>query len=145
MRREFVFDSCEEFLDKRRELLGSGVAEEEMTLYAPHPVHGLDDQVNPKPSRLRYFTFIGALTGLITGFAFPIYTVYSWPLITGGKPLVSTPAFVIIAFELTILFGGVISFLGFLLLSRLPSVKDILTPEEYGNKFAILIEPKEPQ
>lgn len=143
MRKEFVFDTYEEFIAKWQELRKGGVAREDMTLIAPHPVHGFDERIDPKPSRLRYFTFLGALAGLVTGFAFPIYTVYSWPLITGGKPLVSIPAFVIIAFELTILFGGVISFLGFLLLARLPNLKRIVSPLDYGNRFAIIIEQKE--
>ena len=63
-----------------------------------------------------------------------------WPIIRGGKPIVALPAFIIVAFELTVLFGGVISFIGFLLLSSLPSVKKIIEPEDYGNKFVIDIE-----
>ena len=83
----------------------------------------------------------GVTAGFLSGFAFTIYTVREWPqLITGGKPMVSLPPFTIIAFELTILFGAVVSFLGYLLLSGQPDLKNILDPEEYGNQFAILVE-----
>ena len=39
---------------------------------------------------------------------------------TSGKPIVSIPPFVIIAFELTILFGGLATLLGMLVNARLP-------------------------
>jgi len=48
--------------------------------------------------------------------------------------------FLIIAFALTILFGALSTFLGFLLLSRLPSPRGIRSEVEYGNAFVILVE-----
>ena len=60
------------------------------------------------------------LLGCFAGFALPIYTVLDWPLITGGKPLISIPPFVVIAFELTILFSAIAGVIGFLGLSGLP-------------------------
>ena len=41
-------------------------------------------------------------------------------MITGGKPLISIPPFVVIAFEMTILLGAVGGMIGFLVLSGLP-------------------------
>ncbi len=67
-------------------------------------------------------------------------TSLSWPLIVGGKPIVSLPPFLIIAFALTILFGALSTFLGFLLLSRLPSLRGIRSEKEYGNAFVILVD-----
>ena len=43
-------------------------------------------------------------------------------MITGGKPLISIPPFVVIAFELTILLGAIGGMIGFLVLSGLPRV-----------------------
>ena len=43
-----------------------------------------------------------------------------WGLVTGGKPIASIPPFVVIAFELTILFGGIATLLGMVILGRLP-------------------------
>jgi len=140
MKQEYWFDDENLFLDKLQELIKSGISKRDIKVVMPHPVHGIDEILHIPPSKLRLFTLIGAITGTITGFAFTIYTVLSWPLITGGKPLVSIPAFVIIAFELTILFGALASFSGFLILSKLPSVKRIISPKEYGNKFVILID-----
>ena len=78
---------------------------------------------------LRLFVLIGGLVGCVTGFAFPIYTVLDWPMITGGKPLISIPPFVVIAFELTILFGAIGGMLSFLVLSGLPRLTGKRAPD----------------
>ena len=58
-------------------------------------------------STIDYATMPGALLGLVLGILFPILTSLSWPLVTGGKQIVSVPAFVVIIFEMTVLFGSV--------------------------------------
>ena len=95
------------------------------------------------PSKIKFFALTGAILGLVFGFAFTIYTVLSWPIITGGKPIISVPAFIIIAFELAILFGALASLLGFFFFSGLPGLKQIVSPVEYGDKFVIVIENKQ--
>ena len=94
--------------------------------------------VDHSQSSVRFFTGSGALTGTITGFAFTIYTVLAWPLITAGKHLISIPPFIVIAYELTILFGCLASFVGFLFLSRMPAISTIISAkEEFSDKFII--------
>jgi len=80
--------------------------------YSPIPNDALlEEETNP-PSPIRYYTLTGGLLGAVTGLAFPSWTVLNWPLITGGKPLISIPAFLIISFELTILLGGLFTLAG---------------------------------
>ena len=88
--------------------------------YSPAPDHALDQALHVSVSPVRTFVLVGGLLGCVLGFAFPIYTVLDWPMITGGKPLISIPPFVVIAFELTILLGAVGGMIGFLVLSGLP-------------------------
>lgn len=95
----------------------------DVTAYAPTLDHRIDAALGPGKSPVRVFTLIGGILGCALGFAFPIYTVLSWPLITGGKPLISIPPFVVIAFELTILLAALMTVAGFLLLSGLPRVR----------------------
>ncbi len=57
-------------------------------------------------SRIGIPTMAGALAGTLLGFALCIGTSLSWPLVTGGKPIVSIPPFVVIAFELSVLVGA---------------------------------------
>lgn len=142
MNQEFSFDTYEELLNKWNEIKKTGITRNDITLIAPHPVHGFDDLKSPKSSHLRLFTLTGAILGAIAGFALTIYSVLSWPIITGGKPIVSIPPFIIISYELTILFGGIISFIGFLFLARMPSIKNIMEEKDYGNKYVIIINKK---
>jgi len=138
--KPLLFDNKDLFLAKLKELLAAGVPAHRIQIRTPVPVHEALHLLKTPASRLRYFTFTGAFAGTVTGFGLTIYTVNSWPLITGGKPLVSLPPFMIIAFELTILFGAIASLLGFLCLSRLPSLKQTVAPEETGNQYAICVE-----
>ncbi|MBI4544554.1 MAG: DUF3341 domain-containing protein, partial [Gemmatimonadetes bacterium] len=87
------------------------------------------------------FTLVGGLTGAATGFALPIFTSLDWPLITGGKPIISLPPFVIIAFELTILFGALSTVLGLLINARLPRARPrvIYDPAFSVGRFGILV------
>jgi hypothetical protein len=143
MKKRFAFDEKDKFLKKLEELIKEGISSKNINVYTPYPVHEAEEILKVKSSALRFFTLIGALSGLLFGFFFTIWTSFDWPIIRGGKPIFSFPAFIIIAFELTILFGGVISFIAYLFLVKLPSVKKIVSPEEYGNQFIIHIEKKE--
>jgi len=94
----------------------------DLEVYTPAPVHEIEDVMERgRPvSRVRLFTLIGGLTGTASGFILTIWSAMQWGLITGGKPVASIPPFVVIAFELTILFGGLATVLGMALLARLP-------------------------
>lgn len=94
-----------------------------VTVYAPAYDPGIDAALGPAKSPVRVFTLVGGLLGCALGFAFPIYTALDWPLITGGKAIVSLPPFVVIAFELTILFAALMTVVGFLLSSGLPRLR----------------------
>ncbi len=58
-------------------------------------------------SAIDYATLPGALLGLVVGVLLPVLTSLSWPLVTGGKEIVSLPAFVVIMFEMTVLIGSI--------------------------------------
>lgn len=87
----------------------------DVTVYSPLPHHDIEHALQGRESPIRVFTLVGGLTGTATGFALPIWTSLDWPLITGGKPIISMPPFVIIAFELTVLFGALATVLGLFL------------------------------
>ncbi|NIM11708.1 MAG: DUF3341 domain-containing protein [Candidatus Aminicenantes bacterium] len=136
--QRFELDSREAFLEKLEDMVKDGVKPEAITTLTPFHIHEAEHILKTKPSALRFFILIGAVAGLVLSLAFIIFTVFDWPLITGGKPLVSIPAYIIIAFECTILIGGIVSFMGFLHLNRLPNVKKIINPLECGNQFIII-------
>jgi hypothetical protein len=57
-------------------------------------------------SRLGAVSLVGAGLGLVLGAALTIGTSLDWPIVVGGKPVVSVPPFVVISFEVTILAGA---------------------------------------
>jgi hypothetical protein len=105
----------------------------EIETYAPAPFAEVDDAVMPKPSRVRLFTLIGGLTGVVTGYAMTIWMANNWKIVLGGKPFSSIPPYTIIAFELTILFGGLMTLLGLLVFGRLPRAS---TDAAYSARFS---------
>ena len=135
-----VFEEKGKFLERLRGLVQEGVPGERIRVITPFGVPEVEEILSGKRSKVRFFALVGAATGTVTGFVFTILTSLSWPLIVGGKPIVSLPPFLIIAFALTILFGALSTLAGFLLLSRLPSLRGIRSGEEYGNAFVILVE-----
>jgi len=141
MTDRYSFDTKDEFLEKLHELLGGGVPRESIDTFTPYPVHEAQELLDHGESPVRFFTGGGAVAGCVAGFAFTIYTVLSWPLVTGGKGIVSVNAFIVIAYELMILFGGLTAFAGFLFLTRLPVFKNILSDRaEFSRKFEITVE-----
>src|SRR3989304_2161616 len=97
----------------------------DLTVYTPVPVHEIEDVVErDRPvSRVRLFTLLGGLTGAFSGFMLTIWSAMQWNLVTGGKPIASLPPFVVIAFELTILFGGIATLLGLVVPGRPPEFR----------------------
>ena len=75
--------------------------------YTPYAVHGLDRAMGLRPSRLPWVCLLGGLIGAVGMLWFEHWTMaIAWPVNVGGKPFDSLPAFVPIAFEITILFAG---------------------------------------
>lgn len=77
-------------------------------VWTPYPVHGLDVAMGIEPSRLPTYCFAFGLTGTTLAVAFQLWTTaYDWAVNVGGKPLLSLPAFIPVAFETTILLAGI--------------------------------------
>ena len=91
-------------------------------VYSPTPRPELADAVARKESPVRLFTLVGALTGTAFGFFYAIGTSLDWPLITGGKPIISWPPFVVIGFETTILIGSLVTVAAMFLFAGLPKL-----------------------
>ncbi len=140
MSEPMIFEDKEAFLEALRELKAKGYGRNDMRLYLPWHLPEVEEILEITPGPMKYFAVLGGISGFAGGLALTIYTALSWPLIVGGKPVVSIPPFLLVAYILTILFGGLMSFAGFLLLAQLPKISAIMNPVDYGNCFVIVLQ-----
>ncbi|MCB1184386.1 DUF3341 domain-containing protein [bacterium] len=120
-------------------------------VHTPFPVHGMDDAMGIRGTRLPFLVLGGGLTGL--GLA----TLMQWwmnavdyPFIISGKPLFGIPANVPIMFELTVLLSAFAAFFGMWILNGLPRwYHPLFTSARFRratqDRFFIVIEAKDPK
>ena len=91
--------------------------------FSPFPVEGLTEALGETDHRVPYFTLAGACTGFATAYGLQYITgVITYPINIGGRPLLAQPAFVLITFELMVLFAVSACILTMLILNRLPKL-----------------------
>ena len=74
--------------------------------YSPFPIEELSDALHLHKNRLPLIVLIGGIMGGIGGYLLQYYvTVIYFPINIAGRPLHSWPAYIVITFEMTILFG----------------------------------------
>lgn len=98
--------------------LGFGPNDFEILTGAPYPEGAFGEE--PAKHRLYYFPLVGAIVGLSLALLATVGTQLSWPLVTGGKPVLAIPPMVIISYEGTMLGAILFTILGIVFESRLP-------------------------
>ena len=84
----------------------------EFTVYSPVPRHEIEDALGQQVSPVRMFTLVGGIAGFAVGAWISLWMSYDWPLVVGGKPVGSIPPYVVIMFEMTVLFGALSTVMG---------------------------------
>jgi hypothetical protein len=113
----------------------------ELEVYSPIPSPEIEEALERGPSRVRGWTLIGGLTGVCLGYLMTIWMAYNWPMVIGGKPFASIPPYTVIAFELTILLGGVLTVVGFFVHGLLlgPRDRGAYRPSFSSDEFGCLV------
>lgn len=90
--------------------------------HTPYPVHGLEKALRLEYSRLGYLVLAAALSGVALAWGMQLWmNALDYPLITGGKPFNSWPAWIPVIFELMVLCAAFTAFFGMLgLFNHLP-------------------------
>ncbi len=113
------FDTTTEIVVAAEKVRDAGFTETDA--FSPFPIHEMDEALGIKRSILPYVVFAGGIAGLILGLGLQYYThVIDYPIIVGGRPHFSLPAFVPPAYEMTILLAGFAAVFGMLFMNGLP-------------------------
>jgi hypothetical protein len=111
-----VFDDEDVLVNAVRLLRSQGVRIHEV--FSPFPVHGLDEVLGYRRSRLPIAAFLFGLTGTTLALFTQIWMLgFDWPMIIGGKPHASLPPFIPVTFEFTVLLSALGMVATFLIVS----------------------------
>ena len=108
-------------------------------VHSPFPIHGMDDAMGVKRSRLPYIVLVGGALGLLTAFVLQYYTQVSlYPTIVQAKPanIFTIPAFFPVMFELTVLCSAFATIFGVFVLMGLPRWYHPLFNSERFTRFS---------
>ncbi len=136
-----VFEREEDILAVTRQARAGGLTV--VDVYTPYAVHGLDQAMGLKPSRLPWVAFALGLIGAGCKVWFEFWTsAVAWPINVGGKPWNSLPAFVPVTFEVMVLFAGLGTVIAFLIGRRLLPGRKAKLPIAgvTDDRFALVIE-----
>lgn len=112
------FSDSDALLEAARTARAQGYSK--MEAYTPHPNEEIFHELGHR-NHLPAVVLLGGALGALTGFGLQYYTaVVSYPVRVGGKPFNSWPSFIVVTFELTILFASLAAVLGMFALNRLP-------------------------
>ncbi len=112
-------------------------------VYSPYAVHGLEEDLGWRPSRLTWACAVCGAAGALFMLWFQWWaSAVSWPLNVGGKPFNSWPAFVPVVFEAMVLCGAVGTVVAFLAVARLRPGKraKLIHQAVTDDRFVLLVD-----
>lgn len=139
-----LYNTPNEIIEAASVVAGKGY--NKFDVYTPYPLHGMDDAMGLKSSKVGYVSFTLGITGMFLALLM-IWWMSSanYPNIIGGKPFFSLPPSIPITFEVTILLTGIATVLGMLILFNfLPKINSPLNDTPFmkhvtSDKFGIVI------
>jgi len=113
------FDNVNDVIVAARNTYAAGYRK--IDAYSPFPVEELSEAIGFEKNGVALVCLIGGLLGCTGAFTLQWWiNNISYPINIGGRPLNSWPSFIIVTFEMTILFSGLSAVFGMLALNGLP-------------------------
>jgi len=144
-----LFDTPDEIIEAAEKTSDAGY--KNYDVHTPYPVHGMDLAMKLPPSRLAYFALAFGLLGLGSAFGFMYWiTTIDYPVIVGGKPFFSFPAWVPVLFEITVLSASIMTVVSMIAIYfKFPNLSHPLQDTSFmrsvtSDKYGISIEAKDP-
>lgn len=133
-----VYSHESNFLDAIKSVKSEGL--EISDAYSPFPVHGIDEVLGVKETKLQNAGFILGLTGTVTALGvIGFITTINYPTLFGGKPFWALPSFIPITFETTVLMASVGMFFVYIIRNELypGKIPMIIDERTTDDKFAL--------
>jgi Alternative complex III, ActD subunit len=112
-------------------------------VFTPFPIHGIDDVLGIKPTRLHTAGFIFGAVGVTLMFLYITWiNTVNYPLIFGGKPYFALPAYIPILFEITVLSAAVGMVVAYFVRNRMSPIRQtpVMDERTTDDKFVISFE-----
>jgi hypothetical protein len=142
------FDSAQDLVAAAHKTHAAGY--QKVDAYSPFPIEGLAEAIGFHKNRVPLVVLIGGLIGGLSGYALQYWVAaITYPTNVGGRPYHSWPSFIIVTFEMTILFAGLSAVFGMLALNGLPMpYHPVFNVEEFRkaseNKFFLVVFSSDP-
>ncbi len=140
-----TFKTPDEIISAAKKVSDSGYTQFDVN--TPYPIHGMDNAMKIKPSKLGFVTLVMGLSGAALALLFMYWTMsVDYRIVIGGKPFFALPAFIPVTFEVTVLLATVSTVIAMIaLFFRLPDNKHPLHDTNYmksvsADKFGVVIE-----
>ena len=126
------FDSPKSLMHAAEKVRDKGF--EKFDCHSPFPIHGMDEAMGLKRSKLGYLIGFMGMSGALFGFGLQswIHSI-EYPMNISGKPFFAYPAYAIITFELMVLFSAIGAVFGMMFFNRIPRFHH---PVFYSEKFS---------
>jgi Protein of unknown function (DUF3341) len=113
------FDNVNDAVIAARRTYAAGYRK--LDAYSPFPVEELSEAIGFHKNGVALVCLVGGLLGCTAAYILQWWiNTISYPVNIGGRPLHSWPSFIIVSFEMTILFSGLSAVFGMLALNGLP-------------------------
>ncbi len=143
-----LFDTPDEIIAAAEKVSGAGY--KKFDVLTPYPLHGMDDAMKMKPTKIGWVAFVAGITGTSLAFLMMWWMVgINYKNVIGGKPYFNLPPSIPIMFELTVLIAA-LTVTGFMIaiFNKLPFNANPLHDTDFMNhvvsdKYGIYIEAKD--
>ncbi len=144
-----LFDTPDQIINAAKKVRDAGY--KKFDVNTPYPVHGMDNAMGLKPTKLGFVTLFFGLSAAAFILLFIFYTMaMDYPMVIGGKPFFAFPAYIPVTFESTVLLGALSTVFGMLMVFfNLPKNNYPIHDTNYmknvsSDKYGIMIEAEDP-
>lgn len=143
------FESVEQILRAAGEVRKAGFTK--WDCHTPFPVHGLDDAMGIRPTRLPWLILLMGAVGVGAAQLMQHWmNGVDYPFIISGKPLISWPSSIPVTFEMMVLFAAFTAFFAMWIANDLPRwFHPLLRKQRFAratnDRFFVAIEARDPQ